>query len=320
MHDTLIKEVKLSIDSISNEAEGSVITGWCGSTVVNIENVGITDNREVFPATYGKRREDVSSFYKDNKYLNTGFSIYVPQKFKKEDDIFLQILKEEKWETISQVTDSNKVRLTEKQNSNFKFSNSLDLRAIVVDNFYENPDEIRNFALSCDFAPHLKYHKGQRTEVQHVPEGIKDIFEALLHKKITNWENHSANGVFQFCVAEDKLVYHTDSQSYAAVVFLTPDAPPSCGTTFFKSKKNNLRKEPSKTEAEKIGKGESQIMFDIFNNNFYDKTNLEVVDVIGNVYNRLVIWDAKLIHAASEYFGDRKENSRLFHMFFFDAE
>ena len=60
--------------------------------------------------------------------------------------------------------------------------------------------------------------------------------------------------------------------------------------------------------------------FDIFKNNFYDKTDLEVVDVVGNVYNRLVIWDAKLIHAASEYFGDQKENSRLFHMFFFDAK
>jgi len=54
--------------------------------------------------------------------------------------------------------------------------------------------------------------------------------------------------------------------------------------------------------------------------NYYDKTRWETVDVIGNVYNRMVVWDAQRVHAASEYFGDTLENSRLFHMFFFDAE
>ena len=58
----------------------------------------------------------------------------------------------------------------------------------------------------------------------------------------------------------------------------------------------------------------------IFKNNFYDKTDLDVVDIAGNVYNRLIIFNAQTIHAASEYFGDAKENSRLFQIFFFDAE
>ena len=52
----------------------------------------------------------------------------------------------------------------------------------------------------------------------------------------------------------------------------------------------------------------------------YDKTDLKLVDVAGNVYNRLILFNAQAIHAASEYFGDSKENSRLFQIFFFDAE
>jgi hypothetical protein len=44
------------------------------------------------------------------------------------------------------------------------------------------------------------------------------------------------------------------------------------------------------------------------------------VDVLGNVYNRLVIFDASAIHSASQYFGTVKENSRLWQMFFFDTE
>jgi len=32
------------------------------------------------------------------------------------------------------------------------------------------------------------------------------------------------------------------------------------------------------------------------------------------------MWDAKTIHAATEYYGDNMYNSRFFHLFFFDVE
>ena len=51
---------------------------------------------------------------------------------------------------------------------------------------------------------------------------------------------------------------------------------------------------------------------------FYDKTKFELVDTAGNVFNRLVLFDAKCIHSANEYFGTNLTNSRLFHLFFFD--
>jgi hypothetical protein len=58
----------------------------------------------------------------------------------------------------------------------------------------------------------------------------------------------------------------------------------------------------------------------IFKTGFLDGTQFDVVDVVGNKYNRLVLFDAQLIHAASEYFGNSIENGRLFQMFFFDLE
>jgi hypothetical protein len=57
----------------------------------------------------------------------------------------------------------------------------------------------------------------------------------------------------------------------------------------------------------------------IFAGGFFDRTRFEEVDRIGNVYNRLVLWNAKMIHAASGYFGQTIANSRLFQLFFFDA-
>jgi hypothetical protein len=137
------------------------------------------------------------------------------------------------------------------------------------------------------------------------------MFESLLGRKITRWTEFEYNGIFQYCTPEDPLVYHSDVQSYAAAVYLTPDAPPQCGTTFYRSKKYPDVRKVSVEDAN---------YNDVYDNYYYDKTKFEVVDVVGNVYNRLAMWDARLIHSASEYFGKDKHDSRLFHLFFFDIE
>ena len=82
----------------------------------------------------------------------------------------------------------------------------------VVDNFYESPDSIRNFALMQDF--HLSdYHRGRRTEHQFEIPGTKEAFESIMGMKITNWmETWGMCGRFQFCTCEDALVYHADAQ------------------------------------------------------------------------------------------------------------
>ena len=313
MHDTLIKDVKLHVDTIEKKDQEINISGWCGSSSIDIDDVRLKcDDGDYLSIIFGKKRDDVRDFYKNEKFLNSGFEITAPKKIENSKKAKIQILKDSKWQTVIEVQISKK--------TDFKISQNYTPNFLDVDDFYENPDEVRDFALSCNFNPHPEFHKGQRTEEKFIPDGIKERFEKLLHCEITSWEDQGANGVFQYCTAEDQLVYHVDTQTYAAVVYLTPDAPASCGTTFFKSGRTGLRGAPTKKDCERLGKSEEDLSFDIFKNNFYDKTDLEVVDVLGNVYNRLVIWDAKLIHAASEYFGNDKENSRLFHMFFFDVK
>ena len=58
----------------------------------------------------------------------------------------------------------------------------------------------------------------------------------------------------------------------------------------------------------------------VFKNGYLDSTEFEVVDVVGNIYNRMVLFDSKMFHAASNYFGKNLENGRLFQLFFFDLE
>jgi len=195
---------------------------------------------------------------------------------------------------------------------------SEDKGIIVVDDFYASPDFIRDWVLKeIEFSP-SEYHKGERATSKFFINGTKEKLEQIIGKPIYNWDHpRYANGIFQFCTADQPIVYHVDNQTYAGIVFLTPDAPLSTGTSFYRSKYTGDFKfddEKRSTEAYvRAFKGKSAEM------NFYDGTNFEKIDEVGNKYNRLVLFDAKNIHAATQYFGDAIDNSRLFHMFFFDV-
>ena len=178
----------------------------------------------------------------------------------------------------------------------------------VVENFYEDPIAMRNFALSLDY--HFSdYHRGRRTEHQYEVTGTKEKFESIMGRRITNWTDvHGMCARFQHCTCEDALVYHADAQTWAATVYLTPDAPYECGTSLLSHKETRIRH--VSTEGSDI----------IWRNKHLDPTPWDHIDVVANVFNRLVIWDAKCPHTASKYFGYDKYDSRLFHMFFFDTE
>ena len=116
---------------------------------------------------------------------------------------------------------------------------------MVVDNFYADPDLVRNYAMNnLEYTP-SDYHKGERSNSRFILEGTKEKLEEVIGREITNW-NHGgyANGVFQFCTADQPIVYHVDSQMYAGMVYLTPDAPPQTGTAMYRSKVTGISSFP----------------------------------------------------------------------------
>lgn len=188
---------------------------------------------------------------------------------------------------------------------------SWQARLHVVDNFYSDPYAVRELALKQQYSENGS--RGVRSHDQFIFPGVKESFEKIIGKKITNWSDYyGICGRFQFCTAEDALVYHCDCQRWAAMVFLTPDAPIECGTALLRHKKTGIRT----NEDPRI----SQCFMDLGEPYFLDPTPFEEVDVVGNVFNRLIIFDGRAIHTARRYFGNKKENSRLFQIFFFDVE
>lgn len=182
-------------------------------------------------------------------------------------------------------------------------------RIFVVDNFYEDPYLIRNIALQQEYVQNGSV--GVRSLQQFDFPGIREAFEKIIGSPIKKWtETHGICTRFQYCTPSDPLVYHCDHSRWAAVVYLTPDAPYETGTSLLAHKKTRIRtNEDPKIETCFTDLGEPY---------FLDGTHFEEVDTVGNVFNRLVIWDGRSIHAARKYFGNKKENARLFQVFFFD--
>lgn len=188
----------------------------------------------------------------------------------------------------------------------FMINKEQNKRLFVVDNFYADPDAVRQFALSVEYKEDLRFYKGLRSVQAYQPDGIIEAFENIIGQKITHFGSDSPNGCFQLVNSNDPQVYHHDLQRWAAMIYLSPDAPLESGTRLVRTKEG------------KIGHMNDPRVGDAFKGGFYDSTKFEVVDSASNIYNRLLIMDAQHIHCAGSYFGLGKEDGRLTHLFFFD--
>lgn len=190
----------------------------------------------------------------------------------------------------------------------------MRVNALVIDDFYANPDKVREFALKQEFKVRGNY-PGQRTE-SFLNDSIKKKLQEILYPyagNITAWGD-SYTGSFQYTVASDRSWIHSDSTTdWAGVLYLTPDAPLSSGTGIFKHKSSGLMNWDYKNNDPEYKKTEPR-------DDFQDMTKWDIVDKFGNIYNRLIMYRADNYHMSLDYFGSNKDNGRLFQVFFFNTE
>ncbi len=179
---------------------------------------------------------------------------------------------------------------------------------IVIDNFYTNVQGTRDFILSTDFRVKGNF-PGARTK-SYATESLKKYFEQIIGKKI-NFEIRpdTYNGAFQYTTKEMKSWIHRDMTDWGGVLYLTPNAPLDAGTAFFKHKATGLEEVSSSTPVEIKKQMDSDGS---------DMSKWEMVDYVGNKYNRLILFRGTRSHRSMEYFGDSKHTGRLFQLFFFN--
>jgi len=156
---------------------------------------------------------------------------------------------------------------------------------IVIDNFLEEPDRIREEALEQTFTkaePNSPGWKGFRCLHTSMPgEELNELLRDRLNELDPKFNDSFLRCHFHYTVNEDMSnTIHTDGMfDYAGVLYLTPNPPLNSGTVF------------------------------------YDDNN-EQIDYVENVYNRLTIYPANIRHSIKESFGDNINNGRLVYTVF----
>jgi hypothetical protein len=195
----------------------------------------------------------------------------------------------------------------------------------VIENFYENPDAVRKFALAQKYT---FCHERQNLEYVYPGSRTKDLFDldSVLHEKICkkmisvfhnteyDYMRWAISTNFQSVTEEYKDgVIHTDQNTiFAAVLYLTPDAPLSSGTSLFKpNKKFDEKKYLSALEENDRKFRVGEIVMDTSYHDMFD----EIVRV-NNVYNTLILYEGQHYHAANQFFGKTMADSRLAQVFF----
>ncbi len=161
----------------------------------------------------------------------------------------------------------------------------------IVDNFLEDPDEIRRIALSCEYLgcnehPLGGVWPGIRSDILNnvMPDGR---FDKVINQVLDIFAckgQYSIQSYFQICDPSDgsSWVHQDIGVDYASILYLSPNPPKSSGTLLYRP----------------VSTG-----YDPYNTT--KKSNFIVDEVIDNKYNRLAIYDAEEFHSSANYFGDK---------------
>lgn len=192
----------------------------------------------------------------------------------------------------------------------------MRVEMISVADFYSNVDEVRQFAMEQEYYEEPHHYPGKRTN-PFLNDSTKEIIQDIIKPfagNVTNWGTIS--GSFQYTTAVDRSWIHTDGTTmWAGVLYLTPDAPLSAGTGMFRHKASGLNGWVFAHHTE-----EENMNIPLYSTDYYDYTKWDLVDKIGNVYNRLILYRGDLFHVSLDYFGKDLNDGRLFQTFFFDTE
>ena len=191
----------------------------------------------------------------------------------------------------------------------------MRVNSIIIDDFYSNPAEVREFALQQEFFVEGNF-PGHRTK-SFLSDGIKETIQDILRPfagEITGWGGEYT-GSFQYTTAFDRSWIHSDSYTdWAGVLYLTPDAPLTAGTGIFKHKETGMMTWRHQDHTQEETENSPHW------NHGRDITKWDMVDRYGNIFNRLIMYRADNFHISLDYFGQSLEDGRLFQVFFFNTE
>jgi len=195
---------------------------------------------------------------------------------------------------------------------------------ITIDDFYEDPYKVREYALTCEYDNDKvsgNYNNGnapwpgKMSKKPYLVPGLDLNVSKMLKRNVIQHLGKDS-GKFRISKVTDtsnNLVHADDSLNnfplYAGVVYLNPDVIDTEGTIFYKHKPSNERVLTSKDEYKRIvANGEDK---DI---SYWQR---ELVSYV--TWNRLIIYPGHMFHGIGPLFGSTDESARLVQVFFWET-
>ena len=193
----------------------------------------------------------------------------------------------------------------------------MNTSLIITDNFYNEPDEVRKYALAQEFGTKGNF-PGQRTDPVHHWD-CQEVIQRIIrtHGGEITYFGDDYTTAFQYTTAKNTSWIHADQTTmWAGVLYLTPNAPSTGGTGLFRHKETGLERPPRLEN----GNLDDDWLKEHCWPHSRDFSKWDMTAMVGNVYNRLVLYRGDLFHSSLDYFGESLEDGRLFQTFFFDTQ
>lgn len=179
---------------------------------------------------------------------------------------------------------------------------------VVVDDFFDNPDDVRNWALSLDYPNSEPNYPGVRTDALHSVDKV--FFDSVVNRFLSLFYDMSVPGVtweahayFQKVGKENKdgWIHRDLEEKVTGIVYLNKDVNINSGTSICISKTID-------TSGIALIKGDDETKLRN-NSRFEESINLK------NRYNRCIGFDSNRYHCAND-FDTNLDEDRLTLIFF----
>lgn len=196
------------------------------------------------------------------------------------------------------------------------------LSHLIIDDFLDNPDEVRQAGLEAEYVPNPKiyYFPGRNSEQRLMISGMSEQVSQIVREPVQPMQG-SAHGKFRatFAGDEGKANVHIDNAYWSGILYLSRPEDCQGGTDFFRHKETDTERAPIYPEDfKKMGISNQQEFWDKYMTpDTNDPSKWEHTLRLPMRYNRLVLFRPWLYHNAGPSFGDTMENCRLIYLLFF---
>jgi hypothetical protein len=192
---------------------------------------------------------------------------------------------------------------------------------IVVDDFLQDPYELRTAALRLTYPPQQGAFPG-RNSLERIPlPGLSERISRLVGEPLQPVSPLESHTKCRITLASDvgRGKVHVDRAHWSGILYLSRPQDCQGGTEFFRHKRTGTDRAPlNDAEVAAMGFASREAMYSqIIEKESNDDSQWERTMQIPMRFNRLIMLRPWLWHTAGQAFGDSLENGRLVYLMFF---